>query len=201
MRLNSTLVFKEKFEVIRKECSKICDMCIKTGNLLYRGAEHIYPNFTKVVPRTDRTPLTSPKRLHDKLDNEFKDLFGWKPRSEGVFVSGSQDTAEGYGKVFITFPKDGFYYLWSNKIEDLYNDLDAPYYMIDTSLAKIRFGAEHVENLKKKSDQKIAKTILSYQTDNLEKAIKSGHEIMMKCDYYYVIRDEHRMYVYNELGM
>jgi hypothetical protein len=111
---------------IKHECSDILNIYKKDG-LLYRGIkkndEHkISDGILKIIPHTNRTPKDTPLDMHKALDRSFKKHFGWKARSEGVFVSGNIAMAAGYGNVGIFFPKNGFKYVWSPNFEDLYTD-------------------------------------------------------------------------------
>lgn len=72
----------------------------------------------KFSVRSDRKPRDMPKDLHNLLDKTFLEMFGWKARSEGVFVT-SGATWEGE-KDSLFFPIGKFKYIWSPRINDLY---------------------------------------------------------------------------------
>jgi hypothetical protein len=102
-------------ETIEKECSEY----LKEFEFpFFRGTKQ-GPTFKSHIPRTDRVPLDTPKAIHDILDKEFKKKFGWKVRSEGVFVTSVQYMASAYGEVVMFFPVNGYKYVWSPEIFDL----------------------------------------------------------------------------------
>lgn len=116
-------------EKIEKQCGQIIKIYKKSGCFLYRGlrltdrVKKIGNNIYSVVPRKDRWPKDTCKKLHDMIDVHFLNRFGWRVRSNGVFCSGSIKVANEYGTTRgIIFPADGFKYIWSRKIEDLYSD-------------------------------------------------------------------------------
>lgn len=68
--------------------------------------------------RQDRRPQDMPIEIHNKYDELFLEKFGWKARSEGVFVAGGDRTS--YGTPFFFFPVNGYKFIWSPAIFDLY---------------------------------------------------------------------------------
>ena len=119
----------EALEIVSKECSKIIKTCINAGGFIYRGLritdrlKEIGENIYMVTPRKNRKPKDTTEELHTLVDISFKKRFGWNARSEGIFCTGSIKEALDYGNTIgIIFPVDGFKYLWSHKIRDLYSD-------------------------------------------------------------------------------
>jgi hypothetical protein len=89
-------------------------------------------------------------------------LFGWKPRSEGVFATGALSDTTTYGKYsFIIFPKDGFKFLWSEDVNDFFT------------------YAQYEED--------VQEAVVTYKDNDLVGAIRSYNEIMIKCEGYYVV--------------
>lgn len=116
-------------EKIEKQCGQIIKIYKKSGCFLYRGlrltdrVKKIGNNIYIIVPRKDRWPKDTNEHLHEMMDNYFLRRFGWRARSRGVFCSGSMNVAKEYGNTTgIIFPADGFKYLWSRRIKDLYSD-------------------------------------------------------------------------------
>lgn len=92
-------------------------------NLMYRGSNRSR-DFGRKKVRTDRSPKDMPIQAHDALDDAFKDLYGWRARSEGLFCTGRKSTASSYGTAQIVFPIGRYEYLWSDNITDLYSYTD-----------------------------------------------------------------------------
>jgi hypothetical protein len=97
----------------------------------------------------------------------FLEKFGWAARSEGVFATGNSKEAAYYGNVYAIYPVDGYKYIWSPKVKDLYTHLD--------------WDTEKDLDL---SDEEIDELFQTYKTDDLQQAIDSRHEIMIKCSQY-----------------
>ena len=73
--------------------------------------------------REDRYPKDTPEEVHDELNNEFQASFGWAARN-GVFCTGDPSFAESYGQLVSIWPTDGYEYVWSSTIRDLYTMID-----------------------------------------------------------------------------
>ena len=106
---------------------------------------------------------------HDILDELFEKKFGWKPRSGGVFCTGSEATASGYGDAYIFFPIGDFEFLWSPKIHDLY----------DHVTTRKPVGSIFMKDF-------YNETVDKYINSGMATAIASGHEIMVRCNSYYL---------------
>jgi len=118
---------REVISKIKHECSDIVKEYALTNKLLYRGTktsrrETISDNVYKIIPRNDRKPKDTDPSDQRSIDDLFEDIFGWRPRSEGVFVSSSSTVAKSYGKIYVFFPVNGYKYVWSPNYEDLYSD-------------------------------------------------------------------------------
>lgn len=127
------LSYEEGIELVKKECSEIINIYKKAGRVLFRGtkSERRKPidddnKIYKIVPRKRRNPKDTDKETQKVLDNLFNQRFGWKPRSHGIFAAGLQ-SAQYYGIPHGFFPVNGFEYIWSPKIDDLYNDFVTEY--------------------------------------------------------------------------
>lgn len=78
----------------------------------------------KAIPRTDRHPKDTNIAIHKELDRQLEDEFGWKPRSEGVFITSNEDYTTSYGDTYIIFPSGKYQYVWAEGVKDSYNVLD-----------------------------------------------------------------------------
>lgn len=127
------LSYEEGIELVKKECSEIINIYKKAGRVLFRGtrgdrAKQVDEEgrISKVVPRKRRNPKDTDKETQKILDNLFNQRFGWKPRSQGIFAAGIE-SARYYGTPHGFFPVNGFEYVWSPNIDDLYNDFVTEY--------------------------------------------------------------------------
>jgi hypothetical protein len=143
-----------------------------TPIILFRGT-NVQGDKVERVPRVDRAPKDTDADRHDELDKYFLEEFGWKARSEGVFVTPDYDTAwsytdlPGYLGVFIIIPDKSYKYIWSAKVRDLmYEDGD-------------------VANLK-------------YKDTGLEKNKKN--EVMIKCSKYKMLNVVYFPWWYEKYG-
>jgi hypothetical protein len=121
--------------------------------------------------RTDRRPKDLSREWHDYFDNGLKKIFGWKPRSEGVFayIEKSSDT-QWPENLFFLFIKGNFKYVWSPAIVDLYTTVE-----------------DYADNLNKESADGLMGV---YQDIRGWEAV--GHaEIMFKCNSYYLVKTKY----------
>lgn len=156
------------------------------GFPLYRGVKKT--NEASVIRREvrlgNRKPKDMPLELHQFINGYFKKHYG-APFRNAMFVTSSVGNASEYGDVYVIFPAGEFQYLWSADYEDLYSITS-------------EFGFEHIPpnmedpiEWKKVAKEALVDEVLStYQTDGLEKAIDSSHEIMIRCPYYYGIHSD-----------
>lgn len=76
--------------------------------------------------RLDRKPVDTPPDIHKILDDTFDKKFGFRARSNAIFVTGDYYNAEDYGdKVYMIYPIGNFKFVWSNSIVDLYGRVNS----------------------------------------------------------------------------
>lgn len=169
MRLNCYLTEKKDKDYvseIKKKCSEILKY-LNRNVLLYRGTNKEIEDVEYFIPRKDRKPFDTDLKVHRAFDAFLWGKFKWMPRSEGVFASGSQ--RHSYGRVYYFFPVNGFKFVWSPIIFDLFTETKG----ID---------------LKSKGGQVVFnKLVNSYKDNDLKEAILSEKEISFKCDGYYMV--------------
>ena len=165
-------------ETISRECSDILSISrhspSKNTLVLFRGSKKPLLNGAqRYTPRQDRRPTDMPTEIHEMYDKLFYEKFGWHARSEGVFACGGERMS--YGKNAFFFPANGFKFVWSPKIFDVY-----------TSMYKTK---EHVEE-----------GFDSYIDADLERAIHSHKEIIFKCDFYWRVSMDDHLEIIHEIG-
>jgi len=119
-----------EIDLILEECSDCVKLIKLTGKFFWRGIsnredDNIIQYFTE---GRVRFPKDTPKVLHELFNEIFFKKFGWKVR-DGVFVYRDTRSTWAYGDPFMIFPNNGFKYVWSTEIKDLYTKLsyDKPY--------------------------------------------------------------------------
>jgi len=172
--------------VLKKNCAPFIKE-MKSSNLhnwFYRatGGYH-YEDISKPIkPRTNRKPRNTPKEIHEYMDMRCKKKFGWKSRSEGVFVSSHRNALEmNYGEPYLFFPIGSYKYIYHPRIKDIFEYFDVIY--------GISFGDEYIDIdvMEKKFD-----TIWPKYTDkNLKRAYENGVEVAFKCKSYYMVNEKY----------
>jgi hypothetical protein len=174
----------------------------------YRGTHG--PKIFERSVKQDRRPKDTHYKLHNWLDNEFQKKFGWRPRTQGLFATGDFGFANGYQNgAWIIFPSNGYKFIWSHKVSDIYKNLNFDAYEDPDVFPKYfrneyeqLYGAdpehheydypfktfdEYVEDYENKWKKKIADELYYYQDTDLEGAMRSGNEVMFGCQKYFAI--------------
>lgn len=166
--------------LIKRDCQPWLKAMKNCDGFFYRGMKD-HGNFSKKKVRTDRIPSNMDMEETRLLDDAFQKKFGWKPRTSGLFATGSIILAQGYtgiGKApYIIFPIGQFKFVWSEAAEDLYVDVPK----LRTMAKGGAFGKESVIDV---YDTMVKKF---FQDKNLCRAQKSGNEVMIGCKTYYVL--------------
>lgn len=209
MRFENREHLYEYLEKIKRECSDIYSLYQRTSKYFYRGMSEDREYFEKIVPRKDRKPKDINIEIHKYLDEQFYKIFGWRPRTEGVFCTSDIVSTETYSShAHIIFPKDGFKYIWSPEIDDLHSYLGPiKFEYSDLVLVtkkgheaeeeeirkKYKTKKEYVDFLNKKYKERtiqlLQETVLKYKEMDINKVLISGNEIMIKCNYYYAVHE------------
>lgn len=109
-------------EHIKRECGPFLAAMgddLQPHHMLRRGASGKDGLWYSVVPRKNRRPLDTENWVHDEVDRILEPLAGFRPRSAGLFCTGSKAIASGYGREYIVFPAGEFKFIWSPYIKDL----------------------------------------------------------------------------------
>ena len=124
------------------------------------------PDQGVLTTHPDRRPRSMSIELSRACDDWFEERFGWRARSNhSLFVSGSRDQAMQFGTPVVVIPMTPARYVWSPRIADLTRHLEA-------------LGVLQAEQIP---------TVLEaggYRDADLEAAIVSGHEIMVRAERY-----------------
>lgn len=179
--------------IIEDKCSYFLNESHRSG-LLYRGLEweRAAANGTASIGgtqieygifnvRKDRQSYSTREDIHYAYNGYFEKRFGWKARSESVFVTGDWGMSTLYGfESAMVFPIGKFKYVWSPKVKDI---IKFGHHLLDTETDKLKSQDQVIELMDD----------LSYQSGDLQAAIRSGNEIMIGCDQFLAVRfNEHR---------
>lgn len=156
---------QELCDYIKKNCSDILTIYQTIGKYLFRGVNGM-PLVFLANPRTDRKPRDSSMEFQVVIDNKLRTV-GFKAlRSNSIFCCGNQQYASKYGNNYIIFPRNGFNYTWSESLCDYYQQAKDNKVVAHNTLPP----KEYVEKYK-------------FKDTDIEKAIKSGHEIYINEPY------------------
>ena len=141
----------------------------------YSDAEGSYQK--RNVRLTDRKPRDTPMEVHKILNQVFIDKYN-APYRNALFTTGRKMDIHDYGNGYIIFPIGKFEFIWSPFISDLWR------YVSD----KFKLGPQPIPP----RDEQIKDVYeyinkIQYKQNDLEQAINSGNEIMMRCSSYYAI--------------
>ena len=178
-----------------------------TIQLLYRGIKNQDDSIFISTVRKNRNPKDTSDDFHQLFDNSFFKIFGWKPRSEGLFATGKMSDTKMYGLTFVIFPIGDFDFIYSEEISDLF-----------VALENMAINNNFIEELNIKNKKELSRKWKSYgaillsnkyklikeypeimdafikqnYTDkDFVKGIMSRHEIMINCDRYVAIEKEY----------
>lgn len=210
LQIGVEVVYKHCMPFIKDLISGGFDYLQKNDDLLYSGRNKNKNVFVQHT-RTNRKPVDMDYDLYLIYDKLFYKKFGIKGRSNAIFCSGDISVVSSYGAPYIIFPAGKYKFLWSDQIKDLYMDKYSSI-TIDLIINEYQQYRRHkLRLLTNKSDiikfvkeypvdfysapdtnkfkidfyKKLNKKVIdTYYTSNIMTAIKSGHEIMIKCSYY-----------------
>jgi hypothetical protein len=170
----------EVLKMLEKDCKKFID---ETEGFLFRGTNRrIGDLIKKNTARSDRNPVDTSARIHKMADISFKEKFGWKARSEGVFTATRDSMTKGYGaNLYLVFPIGNFGFVWSEEHYDFY---------IAQSEAQSN-KRDRVTHRNYSLDQSDVDLLIDdYTNKNLKQAFadRQAREVILHCPngYYYV---------------
>jgi hypothetical protein len=166
---------------------------------LWRGTNDFVKNaFNMHTVRESRMPTDISRNLHYAIDNALKNLTGYNFRSgQIIFASGDANQAATYARdkyPSIIFPIGDFDFCWSKDVKDAYDFFDnrgEPFGESEIRRAlglNPNRGGDHLD--RKEWAELVSKFIEGGYSNyvfnkDLDTAIKSNVEIMIKCKSYY----------------
>jgi len=166
--------FKTMQEIVNigKNCKPYLNQVNNPLSLL-RGIDGVEDTVIKKRIRLDnRQPLGMSKKTQQILNNYFEENFN-APFRFSMLCTGNMSLADNFGYPYVVFPIGDFKFLWSSKIEDINdvmweNDLDGQ----EIPITRLLNNA-------------------NYRTTDINAAIASNNEIMIRANGYYGIRVSH----------
>jgi len=165
---------KKIADKVKNECGKFYNACKKVNKVLFRGIRNERPPVFVSTSIEGRRPKDSNEIATIKFDTFAEQLGIRALRSNSIFATTQKSQAKEYGYyLYNIFPKDTADFSWSMK----YSDIVLVPYMLDSCTSIQLF------------QQKFMLDQLS-----LDKALLSGHEILIHGRYIAIIDD-----IYNEM--
>lgn len=167
---------------IKTHCQPFLEQ--SNGNFLWRGLRGGGNYINKDIRLDNRRPTDTPGRLHKKFNDYFTKEFG-APFRNAMFTSGNPKLVDDYGRVYAVFPEGDFKFLWSDSVADLFGKWQ------ETYKPDYRHGesAEDSQERLTTAENKFMKKhmMTGYYDNNMDAAIHSGNEIMVRSAGYYGI--------------
>lgn len=121
---------------------------------MYSGRAHREPYYEGLV-RTDRLPKDMKMAIHQTLDDAYEEVFGWRARSESVFVSGDLHQASHYGNVYIILPMGNYRFAYNVSVRDQFeimNHIGGFEWWAKNEIRQNPIWKDEVEKFKKEHD-------------------------------------------------
>jgi hypothetical protein len=145
--------------------------------------------FVKSV-RKDRKPLDTHPEISKIIDDVFEKMFGWRPRSQGLFVFGKlkRAYAREFGTLCQIFPMGEFNYIHSNKVNDLTETIDGllKNHGIPLIHKRDNYNDSYLAKIKQMLEDEIPK--MGYSDDHLYEALDDKGEIIIDCTQYLAVQ-------------
>ena len=163
-------------DIVWEECKPFIKEA--KGVILWRGSERpIEGSYSKVKLKGGRKPRYISKQLHEWLGKELKKMFGWNPRTEGLFC-GNKTIAENFNStIYMIFPVGKNYkYIWVDDTS-IYEYYDSKGYETDISDPIL------VDNIRAELRRYNDRAIHEFPQNNNKEA-----ECILKCKEYYMVK-------------
>jgi len=183
--LNEKDYSDEHLEEIKETLQKRCMPFLKEFDAsIYRGYQKGLGNrmIARKAARKDRIPRFIPIEVHKELDDLLESMYGWRPRSNGVFTADKTSAGHfgmGIQNTFMFFPAGKYQYIWTAQISELYKYYD--------DLTKENPATPEYEDIKDNLINFIKSGI--YNTNRLKKIVKNDipYEAIFNCESYYLV--------------
>jgi len=168
---------------ILTECQPFLQQCGRRW--MWRGVRSQPDAFIhKEIRVANRKPKDTPGRLHKKFNAVFMKEHG-APFRNAMFSAGKPGAVDDYGRVYAVFPEGDFEFIWNPGVADLFGKWQETY---EPSHRVGEMEMSRMARLTKAEDKFIKKYVTGeYMNTDLEMALSSGNEIMVRGSGYYGI--------------
>ena len=189
-------------ELMKRECSDIIHFYKKRLDarvnrpFIWRGLSGSKMSIRYEKMHKNRNPLSTGQDLHNWMNKHFKERFGWPVRN-GVSTTGNRNMTAMYGHPYVFFPKDGFDFCWSPKVNDLWGAVEQIQPLFNKSEKYRGFPIPPPKPKNPEDDlqakytyeswQDLLKLFDTYSFSRLKDAVDSGNEIMFNTPNYYLV--------------
>ena len=180
---NDRILWEKGARLIRRDCQPFLSQ-VKHPFSLYRGMFGQTHKFIKKQVRLDnRSPNAMDFDMHTVLNNYFTEEFG-EPFRNAIFASGDNDNAETFGYSYFIFPIGRFTFLWSPHIDDLNFSMEDLF-----ADAVEQWKLSPIPPTKSQKAEALIKALrqVDYKMTDLQEALESSNEIMVRCKEYYAL--------------
>lgn len=168
--------------MIQRDCGEYLSM-VEDPFSLYKGSKEEY-RFEKKAVRLEGRKAVEMNPMHKVAINKvWTEQFG-APFRDSLFVFGDAGDAEFFGTAHYVFPIGKFEFLWSPKVWDLNYKTRSMIIHTDLDDSDPGTGSSEMKDVRR-----LMKAVQNagYQNTDLEDAIDSGNEIMIRCKEYYIM--------------
>lgn len=174
--------------VIFKNVKKSFFNALDGKHFLYRGRSSDIENYEIFTPREVRQSYMN-KKTKELINKLLYPHFHWNVR-DGVFTTGYMYNAEDFGESFLFFPIGDYKFVWSTELEDI--NYDEKFLAFDNMLK------DDLPETEEKFKEWFETYIKSFKSTDLKEAIRSGHEIMFKCNKYLLVNKYYKELIIKE---
>ena len=179
-------------QTLEKECSKIVGFYKNTSTYLFRGSRQsrFKQDFIEKTMHDTRPPKDTPKHIHNYINRLYKAKFSWNVR-DGVSTTGDLMIAGMYGDSYVVVPTNGFKFVWNTEQHDMTANLVNSMHLVPSPGGEYTTGDPEIiktPEFRQWAFNYVDKSIAT----NLDRAIKSNHEIMIWSKKYYMV--EYNLY-------
>lgn len=179
---------QEIAQIVDRDCADYMEQVKYNTNLiprLHRGITNPSDStFFSVRRRQDRDDENMPDFLSQFVNVWFVQNFHYPFRTASAFATGDKRAASRYGQVYSIFPVRRFRYLWSDRYDDLYKAIRQ-----NCQRKGIWQSLMQKQRIDRQDEQPILQVLQDgqFKTTELDKAIRSNHDIMIATDQFYAV--------------
>ena len=188
-------IMQDGFELIKRDCRPYLQQnkspIFRTP--IFRGLGMLKVSDSIIIKKQVRLDYRQTKdmnvSIHIAMNDWMTKKFG-EPFRNGLFVSGSRNVVNMYGRTYIIFPIGNFTFLYHDKFSDIYSTYSSFHWTYQDDI-----GNTPDKKTMTKFSKKFVKHIASvnngnWKQDTIEQASMSKNEIMIRCKEYYAVRND-----------